>query len=161
MKKRLVLLLLATLMIFSGCGGKDDSDKPNVFGKPEGTSSVDYDHIIDNFVEDSFNHTTLAVGEADKPQAAIWLQNNAIGCTTYTSDPSVVTVTDLGKVEAVGPGTAYVIITANYGTMHDIHRYDVVGTAAEKNEKHSIVSVMPEKESETETMMNTPKIYMD
>ena len=141
MKKRFVLFLLASLLVFSGCGGKKDSDKPNGFGGFGGNSSVDYDHIIDNFVEDSFNHTTLVVGEEDKPQAAIWLQNSVAGCETYTSDPSVVTVTDLGKVEAVGPGTAYVIITANYGTMHDIHRYDVVGTAAEKNnyETHSIL----------------------
>lgn len=161
MKKRLVLFLLATLMILSGCGGKSDSDKPDIFGKPGETSSIDYDHIIDNFVEDTFNHTTLAVGEADKPQAAIWLQNNAIGCTTYTSDPSVVTVTDLGKVEAVGTGTAYVIITANYGTMHDIHRYDVVGTAAEKNENHSIHSVLQEKEGGTEAVLQAPKIQLD
>lgn len=130
--KRILFLIIAIAVLFSFCGCKDKENMPALPGGNGGSSSVDYDHIIANYVEDSFNHTTLAVGEADKPQAAIWLQNNAIGCDTYTSDPSVVTVTDLGKVEAVGPGTAYVIITANFGTMHDIHRYDVVGTAEEK-----------------------------
>ena len=97
---------------FSGCTG---SEVPK--------QNIDYQKMIDSFVPDSFNTKSLAVGEVDGPQARIWLQNGA--GTVYTSNDKVVTVSDLGKVTAVGTGSAYVVITGMGSTMCEVYRYDV------------------------------------
>ncbi len=88
----------------------------------EKEKQLDYDAIIDSFVPDSLNTFRLSVGDIHKPSAAVWL-NGSHGAV-YSSDESVVTVTDLGKVTAVGEGSAYVIIVG--GTkMYKCYRYDV------------------------------------
>ncbi len=98
--------------ILNGLGG-NDKDK-----------ELDYDAIIDSFVPDSLNTFELSVGDTHKPNAAVWLQGS--GGAVYSSDESVVTVTELGKVTAVGQGSAYVIIVGG-GRMNACYRYDVVG----------------------------------
>lgn len=98
--------------ILNGLGG-NDKDK-----------ELDYDAIIDSFVPDSLNTFQLSVGDTHKPNAAVWLQGS--GGAVYSSDESVVTVTELGKVTAVGQGSAYVIIVGG-GRMNACYRYDVVG----------------------------------
>lgn len=128
--KKLIAIAASVALVLSFAGCSDDDE----------AGAIDYNHIIENYVEDGFNHEALVVGESHKPKAAIWLQTNAPGCTTYTSDPKVVTVSDLGKVDAVGVGSAYVIITAENGRMHDIMRYDVVATVEEKQKINSGIS---------------------
>ena len=98
--------------ILNGLGG-NDKDK-----------ELDYDAIIDSFVPDSLNTFQLSVGDIHKPNAAVWLQGSR--GAVYSSDESVVTVTELGKVTAVGQGSAYVIIVGG-GRMNACYRYDVVG----------------------------------
>ena len=98
--------------ILNGLGG-NDKDK-----------ELDYDAIIDSFVPDSLNTFQLSVGDTHKPNAAVWLQGSR--GAVYSSDESVVTVTELGKVTAVGQGSAYVIIVGG-GRMNACYRYDVAG----------------------------------
>ena len=90
-------------------------------GKEE---KLDYDAIIDSFVPDALNTFELSVGDTHNPNAAVWLQGSR--GAVYSSDEAVVTVTELGKVTAVGQGTAYVIIVGG-GKMNACYRYDVVG----------------------------------
>ncbi len=90
---------------------------------PQVQPTFSNEEIIDSFVPSSFNCVTLSVGDSHKPNCAIWL-SSGMG-TVYSSDESVVTVTTLGKVTAVGAGEAYVIIRA--GTMYDVVRYTVTG----------------------------------
>jgi len=98
--------------ILNGLGGNDKD------------TELDYDAIIDSFVPDSLNTFQLSVGDIHKPNAAVWLQGSR--GAVYSSDESVVTVTELGKVTAVGQGSAYVIIVGG-GRMNACYRYDVVG----------------------------------
>ena len=111
--KSLTAVLVTMTLVFSlsGCSG-NEAPKQN----------IDYQKMIDSFVPDSFNTKSLAVGEVDGPQARIWLQNG-MG-TAYTSNDKVVTISDLGKVTAVGTGSAYVVITG-MGGMFEVYRYDV------------------------------------
>ena len=103
MKKRIIVLMLALVCVLSGCGNNQGLMK-ELFGK----KTLDYDAIIESFVSDNLNTFELTVGEAHAPGAAIWLDSGK--GSVYTSDENVVTVTELGKVTAVGEGTAYVII---------------------------------------------------
>ena len=101
MKKFRVLALALAIMISvffaAGC---------SMGGKP------DYDALIESFVPNGLNTVELEVGEEFKPQeATVWL-NGGKG-DAYTSDEKVATVTKLGKVTAVGEGTAYIIISAS------------------------------------------------
>ncbi len=105
-------------------GMQMQQDILNGFGGSNEDKELDYDAIIDSFVPDSLNTFVLSVGNAHKPNAAVWLQGS--GGAVYSSDESVVTVTDLGKVTAVGEGSAYVIIVGG-GKMNACYRYDVVG----------------------------------
>ena len=95
-------------------------------------NNPDYDQIIGSFVSDSLNTTELEVGQEDKPGSAIWLQQGFIKGKVYCDNESVVQVTDLGKVVAVGPGTAHVVIST-IGGMWDVHRYNVTGASAQVN----------------------------
>jgi len=85
-------------------------------------NGIDYRELIENFVPDHFNVIKLSVGESNKPSASVWLMSGN-GCV-YSSNENVVTVTDLGKVTAVGEGSAYVVISA-MNTMHQVYRVDV------------------------------------
>ena len=111
--KSLTAASITRTLIFSltGCGSKKVPKK-----------EIDYDRMIESFVPDSFNTKSLAVGEVDGPQARIWLESG-MG-TVYTSNDKVVTISDLGKVTAVGTGSAYVVITG-MGGMFEVYRYDV------------------------------------
>lgn len=86
-------------------------------------SEPDYAAAIDDFVSDSLNTFTIKVGEAHKPTAAVWVQGG--NGHTYTSDSSVVTVSNGGKVTAVSEGSAYVVIAAS-STMYRVYLYNVV-----------------------------------
>ncbi len=91
----------------------------NISGKDK---TPDYEAIIDSFVPDTLNTETLTVGKTHSPNGSIWLQGGK--GFVYTSDESVVTVTELGKVTAVGEGTAYVVVAAS-SSMYRCYRYDV------------------------------------
>lgn len=102
---------------------QDDADGQNEVGPTE----EDYQDMIDEFVPSRLNTFELEIGEMDKPTAAVWLMSG--NGTAYSSDESVVTVSDGGKVTAVGEGSAYVVITIS--SMYEVYRYDVHGAAAE------------------------------
>lgn len=108
---------------------QDDIDSENdADGQNEvGPTEEDYQDMIDEFVPDRLNTFELEIGEMDKPTAAVWLMSG--NGTAYSSDESVVTVSDGGKVTAVGEGSAYVVITIS--SMYEVYRYDVHGAAAE------------------------------
>ena len=142
MKKVLKTLTAATMVAvmavsFTAC---DDDDKNiNIsVGSPMVGNGYDYQKMIDSFVPNSFNTKELAVGEVDGPKARIWLQNGT--GTVYTSNDKVVTVSELGKVTAVGPGQAYVVITGNGTAMFEVYQYTVVGSKEEKK-KQSMVQI--------------------
>lgn len=78
---------------------------------------------IDDFVSTPLNSFTLSIQQTHKPGAALWLKS---GGYAYSSDTSVVTVSSGGKVTAVGPGSAYVIIISSLPGMYDICLYNVV-----------------------------------
>ncbi len=114
MKSLVVMGVLVVLILsLSGCGTLNKMLNSN----------IDYDKMIESYVPDHFNDITLSVGEVDGPSARIWLETK-LG-SVYTSDESVVTISDLGKVTAVGPGTAYVVITAPAGFLFEVYHYTV------------------------------------
>ncbi len=119
----------------------DETADPSIEAAIEATSSPEnqntYDRFHDeidknirDFVPDPLNTVYLSVGQRHKPNAAIWSS-----ITVYSSDESVVTVTDTGTVTAVGPGEAYVVIISNTsiqvnavmgtGLMMEVIRYTV------------------------------------
>ncbi len=120
--------MLVVLMLFSltACQGATDILKGLKGGKSLDES--DYQEMIDEFVSDPLNTFELTVGEEHGPGARVWLKSG--GGTTYSSDESVVTVTDGGKVTAVGAGTAYVVITGK-SDLYEVYRYDVYDVAKE------------------------------
>lgn len=83
--------------------------------------SFSYEEMIESFVPDAFNCQSITVGGSHKPNAAIWLTTGK--GEVYSSDETVVTVSQLGKVTAVGEGEAYVIISC--GTLFQVMRYTV------------------------------------
>ena len=94
-------------------------------------SKIDYNKMIDGFVADSLNTFELTIGEEHSPTAQVWIQGGGKGTTTYSSDEKVVTINEAGKVTAVGEGSAYVVITAQFGAMHEVYRYDVYAPEAD------------------------------
>ena len=108
-----VSVLMVMVLSLSGCGTLNKILN----------SRIDYDKMIESYVPDHFNTKTLSVGDIDGPSARIWLENK-LG-SVYTSDESVVTISDLGKVTAVGPGTAYVVITGPAGFLFEVYHYTV------------------------------------
>ncbi len=123
--RSILAAVLATLMILSlvGC------DLPK-FGQEE-DHTPNYDKMIDNFVSTGLNTFEMTIGDEHAPNATVWLKNGR--GLTYSSDTNVVTVTDLGKVTAVGEGTAYVVIVADNtpSALYEVYRYDVYGVAPE------------------------------
>ena len=124
MKKRIIVLMLILACVLSGCG-KNQGLIKGFFEK----KTLDYDAIIESFVSDNLNTFELTVGEAHAPGATIWLDSG--NGSVYTSDENVVTVTELGKVTAVGEGTAYVVIGAQGNRMYDTYCYHVYEAAPE------------------------------
>ena len=124
MRKSILILAILAMVVLSGCGNSLEW-----MNKLSGKKELDYDTIIDSFVSDELNTYELTVGEAHAPQAKLWLKSG--DGTVYTSNENVVTVTDLGKVTAVGEGTAYVIIGAQGNTMYDIYCYHVYDAVTE------------------------------
>ena len=130
--KKLLALTLALLLALSmtACAALQPSP------------SVKYANLIEDFVPDHFNMETLQVGQVHKPNAAIWCEANFLGMVkTASTDESVVTVTSGGKVTAVGPGEAYVIISIEppiigdiFGSMmNEVIHYEVVDYATEES----------------------------
>lgn len=147
MKKAITVILtvaLTVLMVLSmvGCdmsdiGGQISSYASKLSG---GETEIDtnelqqkYDDIIDSFVGSALNTFEMTVGDTHSPNATVWLKTG--NGSVYSSDESVVTVTELGKVTAVGEGSAYVIIMADKtgNSLYEIYRYDVYNTAPEAN----------------------------
>lgn len=127
---KFITLALSALMLISltACGGQGKTDS-NGKGNNK-TSQSAYNDMIDEFVPSSLNTFELTIGDTHAPDARMWLQSG--NGTTYSSDENVVTVTDGGKVTAVGEGSAYVVITATKdGKMYMVYRYDVYGKATE------------------------------
>lgn len=139
--KNVAVLLIAILMAFSFVGCENDSDDKRSKRKDDG---IDYQKMIDSYVEDSFNTEDLVIGEDDAPSARVWLKDGK--GTVYTSDENVVTVSDLGKVTAVGEGSAFVVITTNRGKMFEVYKYNVY---SELPERKSVESIMQEEEIES------------
>ncbi len=79
------------------------------------------DPALDDFVADALNTTYLSVGQESKPIAAVW---GDIIC--YSDDESVVTVSDGGKVTAVGAGQAHVVIIS----QTSLNVYEAMGTGS-------------------------------
>lgn len=98
----------------------------NVASAPENTTdsdadiTFDFETAISEFESTSLNTYTLKLGETDTPDAAVWTNNGRTKC--YSSDESVVTVSDKGLVTAVGEGTAYVVIDT--GSMYKLYKYN-------------------------------------
>lgn len=128
MKKRILIMLVMLIAVLSGCGQKETNNQVSEQAINE-VRELDYDLIIDSFVPDSFNMIELTIGDIHGPQARIWLESG--GGSVYTSDESVVTITELGKVTAVGEGTAYVVIGGDENAMHEIYCYNVYAPAPE------------------------------
>ena len=113
------VLLLAAACFTAGCG-KDD--------KP------DYGALIESFVPNAMNTVELEVGQEYKPQeATVWLSGGK--GDAYTSNEKVATVTKLGKVTAVGEGTAYIIISGSK-EISLVTRVTVTLPAAEADLSH-------------------------
>ena len=118
--KKVMIVFMCVCLVWGMCGCTLVTD---TIGKFTG-ANLDYDKIIESFVSDGLNTTELAVGQEDKPNSAIWLEQGIIKGKVYCDNEQVVQVTDLGKVTAVGPGTAHVVIST-IGGMYDVHRYIV------------------------------------
>lgn len=130
--KTILAGLMAATMLTSLVGCKGINITLNGFGSNKSEQKeINYQTMIDSFVSSPLNTFELTIGDAHAPNAAIWLKNQAANGTAYTSDDKVVTVTELGKVTAVGEGSAYVVITAQNGAMFEVYRYDVYAAAPE------------------------------
>lgn len=92
-------------------------------------SNIDYDKIIESFTPTSLNTIKCTIGRVHTPSSAVWLSSGK--GEVYSSDENVVTVSELGKVTAVGPGTAYVIISVNDGSLYEAYQYTVYGPTPE------------------------------
>ena len=124
-----LIICLVLAFAFSGCD-KSGITPQNGGDAGQGSSGkINYEEIIESFVPDKLNTTEMEVGDEDKPTSAVWLQQNGSNAEIYCDNEDVVTVTKLGKVTAVGFGTAHVIISS--GGMWDIHRYNVTEPASE------------------------------
>ena len=162
MKKLVVCLLVVTFMFaLTGCkvSEKIISEVENTLSSANVNSSreLDYDAIIDSFVESGLNTFELYVGETHAPNASIWLKSG-MG-SVYTSDENVVNVTELGKVTALHEGSAYVIISAMGNTMYEVYRYDVFSVAPEADLSNvpqiEGLDFLKEIENFNETKLNT------
>lgn len=132
MKKLVAGLLVIMLMFtFTGCGMIDKVFEKLGTAGASVSKELDYDEIIESFVESPLNTFELYIDDAHAPTATVWLKNG-MG-SVYTSDENVVTVTKLGKVTAVGEGSAYVIIAGMGNLMYEVYRYDVYAKAPEAN----------------------------
>lgn len=152
--KSLIAVLLICAMLFTvvGCAEKpqekrDDEEKETKELTEKTVKTPDYDAIIDDFTPTELNTFELSVGE----EATATFGTVAVNGKTvsYSSDESVVTVTDLGKVTAVGEGSAYVILSSVDGNVSVIYRYDVYDEVKENNtegntEENTDISGLPE-----------------
>ena len=130
MKKLLAgLLVVMMLFVFTGCDMAERVLSEVGDSMVNQTRELDYDAIIDSFVESKLNTFELYIGETHSPNAAVWLKSGS--GSVYSSDESVITITELGKVTAVGEGSAYVVIGATQNSMYEVYRYDVFAQAPE------------------------------
>ncbi len=130
----ITLVVVVGLTCLAGCGIEDKviGGMHDVIGNmqqqmqsqlSEREEEPDYEVAIDDFVSTSLNTFTIKVGSDHKPIAAVWVKGGT--GHTYTSDSSVVTVSDGGKVTAIAEGSAYVVIAADR-TMYEVYLYNVV-----------------------------------
>lgn len=99
------------------------------------TKQFDFETAISEFTSTSHNTIKLKLNKTDAPSAAVWTNGGGANC--YSSDESVVTVSDKGVVTAVGEGTAYVAIDT--GRMSEVYRYDVI--SANSITKEDVVKI--------------------
>lgn len=144
MKKLIAVTMVLVLMVsFVGCGAVDKyldlaggvaenmknvlAQQDQILGmvqeqlQSQSQPSFSYEEMIDSFVPNWQNCCELEIGDIHKANGAVWLPGG-MG-TVYSSDESVVTVSSLGKVTAVGEGEAYVVITS--GSLFQVTRYTV------------------------------------
>lgn len=86
------------------------------------THQVDFDKLIEEYVPSVLDSIVLKVGEVHKPGAALWISDGS--GTVYSSNESVVTISEYGKVTAVGKGTAHIVIVAKTG-MTKVYLYTI------------------------------------
>lgn len=126
MKKLIAVTMVLVLMVsFAGCNTAEkyvtavEGIMENV--QAQFRPAFSYEEMIDSFVPNWNNCWDLKIGDAHKASGSIWLSNGR--GSVYSSDESVVTVSSLGKVTAVGEGEAYVVITS--GSLFQVTRYTV------------------------------------
>lgn len=96
---------------------------------PAMAAGFDFDSEISEFVSDELNTFELEVGAVHKPGAAVWAKNGQC----YSSDETIVKVSDNGKVTAISEGTAYVAIVSSTN-VSKVYRYDVVAVGEGRND---------------------------
>lgn len=105
---------------------------------------------IDTFVEGYGNTTELKVGQTHEANGSVWLQGG--GGTCYSTDESVVIISSVGNVKAVGEGEAFVVVKASTG-MYQVSKYIVTGQAEEEDTRIQVAI-----ESFAETALNTSRL---
>lgn len=93
---------------------------------PALATGFNFEDAISEFYSDGTNTFELAIEKTHKPGAALWTEGGMATC--YSSNESVVTVSEKGLVTAIGEGTAYVAIDA--GSMYKLYCYTVFDPAA-------------------------------
>ena len=83
---------------------------------PALATGFNFEDAISEFYSDGTNTFELAIEKTHKPGAALWTEGGMATC--YSSNESVVTVSEKGLVTAIGEGTAYVAIDA--GSMYKL-----------------------------------------
>lgn len=130
---KIIKLVLSVMMMFSlvACGAPTKVEEIEDVVEQTKYTEDDYQDMIDEYVPDGLTNFALEIGDVHGPQARLWLQDKK--GTTYSSDESVVTVSDGGKVTAVGEGSAYVVITSteDEGGLYQVYYYDVYAKPAE------------------------------
>lgn len=162
--KSLIAVLLIFSMLFAvGCSSvkmpvEDEvsttENKDDYYEEEESSSTKkpDYEDLIKNFVPTELNTFDLNVGD----EATVTFGSAVVNGKTvaYSSNESVVTVTDSGEVTAVGAGSAYVILSSADGGVSVIYRYDVRDGASKesaKEESEEITEVVIKEESKEDS----------
>ena len=110
---------------------------------PASAADFDFEKATENFSSTAVNTFELNVGE----QTTLLVAWQGYAC--FTSDSSVVVISDDATVTAVGEGTAYAAIAMS-DTMYMLYRFDVVDDA--KNDTTTIGAVTSEKEDTTQNV---------
>lgn len=119
---------------------------------PAMAAGFDFDSEISEFVSDELNTFELEVGEVHKPKGAMWAKKGQC----YSSDETVVKVSDNGKVTAVSEGTAFIAIVSSTN-LSKVYRYDVFAVGEGRND--SFQNRFEEAQNRIEKTRNTISIF--